>query len=183
MLVANSGDLVQMLMSGELDLACGYFDAPRPGLRGVVVGREPVRYYIGKRHPLAARRRISERDLRGHSRVWIEARHPGRAQLELHVFAERPDRPLRATAFANHLAPARRLLLSGLAIVPMPRFWLADELRRGLVRELAIHPPRAELETWCVYKPSPSPRPAVDLLLKELSGSARTPSPVVLDAE
>jgi LysR family transcriptional regulator, transcriptional activator for bauABCD operon len=168
MLVANSGELVQMVMSGELDLAVGYFDAPHSGLRRVVIGREPMRYYIGKRHPLAARQRIAERDLRNHGMVWIEGKHPSREELELHIFAQHPDRPMRATAFANHLGPARRLLLSGQAIVPMPRFWLADELRRGLVRELAIHPPLAELQTSCVYKPSPSPRPAVRLLLESL---------------
>lgn len=173
MLVANSSELVRMVRSGELDLAVGYFDAVQPGLRRIVVGHEPVRYYIGKGHPLAAQRRISARDLREHCAVWIEAKHPSREELELHVFAPHSDRPIQANAFTNHFAPARRLLLAGQAIVPMPRFWLADELRRGLVRELALHPPRSELQTSCVYRPSPSPRPAVVLLLDALSAAAR----------
>jgi DNA-binding transcriptional LysR family regulator len=175
MIVANSGELVRMLMSGELDLAVGYFDAPHPALRRFIVGREPVRYYVGKRHPLAGRRRIAERDLQEHSTVWIEAKHPGREELEFRIFAERPEHPMRATAFTNHYAPARRLLLTGQAIVPMPRFWLADELRRGLVRELPIDPPRSELQTFCVYRPSASQRPPVRLLLDSLRIASQTP--------
>lgn len=177
LLVANSDELVRLLTANELDLAVGYFDRPAPGLRRVVIGVEPVRYYVGKHHPLAARRRISERDLQGHSTVRIEGKHPTREELELHIFAEHPGRPLRATAFANHPAPARRLLLGGHAVVQMPRFWVADELRRGLVRELPILPPLSQLQTACMYRPSPAPRPAVALLLEALLAAAREPKP------
>jgi DNA-binding transcriptional LysR family regulator len=168
LVVASSDDLARLVDADELDLAFSVFDRELPRLRYRPVSRDPFRYYISRRHPLFARRRISRRDLEGERVVWVDHERVERAELESSVFCDTPGQAMEITAFANDLEAALKLLMSGYGVVPMPRSYLRGQLASGDVRELRIRPPVEEVITHCVDKPMRPASPPVAFLAGRL---------------
>jgi DNA-binding transcriptional LysR family regulator len=81
---------------------------------------------------------------------------------------------------ACSLEAVKRCVEAGLGVAVVPEMAVAQELRLGMLRELPVKPPVAELELCLAWRRGERPAPAVSALLEELRrswGRAGRPGP------
>jgi DNA-binding transcriptional LysR family regulator len=138
-LMVRSGDhesMLTFLLDGIVDLALVVWPCPpalEPELRALFTLREPVVLVAGPRHPLAARKRVTQKEIVGLGRPLYRLRwwHTHHAAI---------DRLAEATGRSMELPmeSARALVARGIGVGFFPRALVADELQRGALVALAV---------------------------------------------
>jgi DNA-binding transcriptional LysR family regulator len=137
--LVRSGDheaMLALLLDGVAEVALIAWPCPpalETELRALVTLREPVVLVAGRRHPLAKRGRVSQRDIASLGRPlyrlrWWQLHHPA------------IDRLAAATGRSIEIPmeSARYLVGRGLGLGFFPRALVADDLARGTMIELRV---------------------------------------------
>ena len=174
--ITDPDDMNRLLYQGDLHVGLGIFFKRLEKLRYVPVGSQTLAYYISRRHPLWAHRRIRHDDLVGQRVAWIDTEKKDNFALETEVFGKHPKYKMMVAAYSNSLEGGIRILLSGTAIVPLPipymnRFTRAN---KGHVRRLHVKTKAPTTMIECAYNPKlPMIAPVRDLLDRLRKGNAR----------
>jgi LysR family hydrogen peroxide-inducible transcriptional activator len=166
LLEAQTGDLVDGLARGELDLLLLALEAPLGALATRPLFRDAFHVALPARHPLARRRRLREGDLAGEPVLLLEDGHCLRAQA-LRVCraggaAEIAD--LRATSLGTLIEMVR----GGAGLTLLPELALRVDGRHRDLAVVPFAPPAPHRTVGLAWRPSSGRASEYALLAEEI---------------
>jgi DNA-binding transcriptional LysR family regulator len=159
----GSDQMVSSLLDGQLDLALiGSAGAPAPGIEVEVVVDEALVAVVGRDHPLAARRTMSIRDLRGQPLVCLPRGTGVRTALDAACAAAGFEPRIVFEASALPMVAGLAGLGLGVAVLPTST---AQAHRPALhVVQVGRRPMRSRLEL--AWSAAPATNPAARVLIE-----------------
>jgi LysR family hydrogen peroxide-inducible transcriptional activator len=137
----KTSSVLERVINGELDGGVVATDEDEPGLKDVVLGKDPFVLAAPRGHALAGdKRRAQLSDLEGESVVLLEEGHCFRDQaLQLCARGKAEELDVRATS----LGTLSQLVSLGAGVTLLPKLALQTEVRRGelVIREFGAPSP------------------------------------------
>jgi DNA-binding transcriptional LysR family regulator len=171
--------MVQMIESGELDLAVWMGETSQPGrLKGLRLQKEKMVFIAGPKHPLAAKKRVTPHDLAGQTLLLTESGCSYRKKLDqmLSIMSIRPE---NVTEFSS-VEAIKECVSLGMGVGLLPEIVVARELALRQVVGLAWAGPEIEMATHVMWHRDKWISPALgafismlEQMLKEPAGDVR----------
>jgi DNA-binding transcriptional LysR family regulator len=172
--VGDTRHLLDALGSGRIELATATLPVDSPGLVVRPIYREDMLPVAHPAHPLAARRRVTLREFAEEGIIAYPSGSTTRRMIDA-VF-EAHSASVRARMEISSPEAMKRLAQSGLGVSILPRPVVAGEIRRGVLRVVALAGLRFEREIGVVHRGaeslSPAARTFLDMVEKRF-GKAR----------
>jgi DNA-binding transcriptional LysR family regulator len=171
--------MVQMIESGELDLAVWMGETSQPGrLKGLRLQKEKMLFIAGPKHPLAVKKRVTPHDLAGQTLLLTESGCSYRKKLDqmLSIMSIRPE---NVTEFSS-VEAIKECVSLGMGVGLLPEIVVARELALRQVVGLAWAGPEIEMATHVMWHRDKWISPALgafismlEQMLKEPAGDVR----------
>jgi DNA-binding transcriptional LysR family regulator len=166
---ASDGDLLELVATGELDLAFAMLPLPDGPFRSVEIAREPFVLLAPRQSPLANRRSVVLADLAG---IPLVAGRSCRATAAAEDAARAEVGPLQVAFRSDDNETIRALVTAGLGVSLVPRL-LVDERDERLI---AVHveglPPRRIALTWHADRRPTEPFEVIVELSQQVAGAS-----------
>lgn len=167
----TTGEQIEQILGGELDVGIGRDVAAEPGLRVDVIGQEPIRLAVPAQHRLSGRGSVTLAEVAGEPLVRLPRGVAPRADLLLALIASehRGGEPL--VQEANHYLTLLALVSAGLGVACVPHD--VRQLRSSDVRYLEIRHPEARTALTLVRRDTddtPMVRGFCDLVMQSHPG-------------
>ncbi|UNX54235.1 LysR family transcriptional regulator [Georgenia sp. TF02-10] len=173
LVAANSSEVIRLVRTGEAQL--GFIETPTvpDDVRSLPVGEDEIVVVVPPTHPWARRRNVSKAELAATPLVLREEGSGTRAALE--AVLARADAPLSAVPVAelSTTLGVRSTIAAGDAPGALSSLAVADDLRAGRLRSVAISDLRMTRSLHAIWTGSPQPRNAAGDLLSAINQLVR----------
>ena len=144
-----SSRVPEALLSGSLDLGAISYDPGDPNLRSEVIYNDRLAFVVSPRHRLAGSKRASITDLGMESFIAHNVVSPYRKNV-VDAFRKH-DVPLRMTIEMPTVETIRKLVQANLGVAFLPKMCVEDEIRAGMLVEVAVEEVKLERKVRLVY--------------------------------
>lgn len=150
-----SGPQVELLMSGELDVAIGRDVPAVAGLTVDVLDREPMMLSVSQQHPLASRKLVTPDDIAPYPLVRLRPGLAPRADVVLALVAAGAPPDVRPAQEAQQYMTLLALVAAGIGAAVVPR--TVSSLRSDIIYVPIDHAEASSTVTVAHRKADPNP--------------------------
>lgn len=129
--------ICEMALGHEISLGIIVGKAKHPDLTSVTIARDEIVIVVGANHPLAEKSTITRHELSQQSFVY-NGNPPPYIHSVLSVLAQNGISMTERFMQIDTMESVRKMLKSGIGVSTLPRGFVAEDLRDGLLHEIAL---------------------------------------------